>query len=564
MRWGKLYRESLVRAIAWADRFFGPALSQRAFGACLIVALVYGYYGFSVAYMLGGPGNLASTELMPRLDRIQQALGSLSWMIATTLVWFLGFCGGRCERWRRRRWLKKQRSCIAKPTKPNVDAAYHLRSAIMVVGSTVIATIFAVFMSDLSNDFLLKWLTPMACMPAVLLGTAWAIKLRSIWAGPLALLGGAGAALALSGAFIALTQWMGPNEAIFAAVVVTLAILARTIVVAGTVPAALGPLAIAFVLGLNEAVSLNMTGGQLLIAGIEIPTTPSDANTFMIMAAWSVGASQGYWPIGGRLGWGIAVGLSMGFGLLSAAWATTEIYRIFLLVGVTLYTLLPFLNGLLDMVSWLWTRWLAGRLLRELDGEGRGEARAATVLVHTFLDLVLAIFSLVLLAWLLAFAFELYGQLCGAVAGGSDHGSYVRPMIDDAMNGPWQNGFWIWLMLLSTLVPTAIHMTFLLFAPLTVVALSDTKRRELILRLEDFDQAERSEQTTTVRKVASYFARERHLVWSAAIASIIVGPLGLFTVIVQMTEWQASSNLINFLHTIALNGIDVAHFLIGL
>ncbi|MGI9509637.1 MAG: toll/interleukin-1 receptor domain-containing protein [Geminicoccaceae bacterium] len=562
--WGEFYRQALGEGIAWADRFFGAPFSYRAFGTCLVIAVIYGYLGLSIAYILGGPGIWISPDLMPRIGSFRDdALSGLVWLAAATFAWLIGFGSGRFERRRRKRWLQERRRRAGNPIRPDVDVGYHLRSAGVTIGVIGLSLGLMGFADSDSSAFLMQ-LFQMPVIPAVLLlVTALATRARGACAGLLALLGGAMASMVLSGLLITSAMVAGASGMFVIATAGTTLILVGTILATGVVLASAAPLAIILMMGIAEAISQGVGSGELVVAGETFELTRSGLDTIVFMAIWALGVSQGFWPIMWRLGWAAAVGCYLAFGVLGAIWATSDEQRFIILAGITLFTMLPLLNGLLDMVSWLWTRWLAGRLHDELLRGRRVEARAATVLGHTFADLALAIFALILLAWLLAFAFELYGQAGLAGPVDAEHGSYVRPMIEDAIKGPWQNGFWVWLILLSTLVPTMIHMIFLLAAPLAVIALPDRRRLRLVERLEAFDHASREEQTTTVRKVATYMARERSVIWIVAAGCVAIGPAGLIFALVHLTDWQPFEYVGAFLYEVALSAIGTALFLTG-
>ena len=476
---------------------------------------------------------------MPRFGSLRgETLSSLAWLAATVLSWLVGFGSGRFERRRRKQWLLEKRLQAGEPVKPNVGVGYHLRSAAITTGvvTTCIGLIYLI--DDDRSAFLLR-LFQMPVLPALLLiTTAFAMSARRAWAGPLALVSGVLASVMLSSIFVTSVRLLEPSDMLIVAAGVTILLLLGTSATSGIMLASAAPLAVVFSLGIAESISLMAKGGELMVAGETFSLTRGEINTMTFIAAWIFGASQGYWPIKWRLGWAVAVGFYLAYGVLAAIWAVGDSHRFFLLAGMTLFTMLPLLNGLLDMVSWLWTRWLAGRLYVELLRGFRVEARVATVLAHTIADLILAVIALILLAWLLAFAFELYGQAGLAGPIDAEHGSYVQPMIDDAMKGPWQNGLWVWLMLLSTLVPTMIHLTFLIAAPLAVIALPDRRRLELIERLEAFDRASREEQTTTVRRVATYIAQEQRVIWIVAAACVVIGPAGFLLTLVYLTDWQ--------------------------
>ncbi|MGF1562601.1 MAG: hypothetical protein ACFB3T_10535, partial [Geminicoccaceae bacterium] len=283
-----------------------------------------------------------------------------------------------------------------------------------------------------------------------------------------------------------------------------------------------------------------------------------------VAVAAAVGAAQGLWRRQGRLAWPVGIGALLGIAGLGLAIAIAgqgqEIFALVLIL-IAFFLVIPALNAVLDVTSWLVSRLLAGDLRRELHERRAAERRALTIAWHTAADLILAVLSMIALAWTLAFLFELYAQYGLAGALPEDSESFVRPMLQDAVLIPGPNAIWIVLMLLSTLVPTAIHMAFLLFAPLAVLSLPGRRRADLIARLEAYDAASDEDKTTTVRKVASYFARERLFVWIAAGATAVLGPLGIALLIDYVTDWHLLRDGGRFLYNVATHGIELALWL---
>ena len=63
--WRSTYRRTLDRALDAADWFFGPPVSLRAFGVCLLIAVFYPPVLFLLAWMLEGPHTFGGVELLP-------------------------------------------------------------------------------------------------------------------------------------------------------------------------------------------------------------------------------------------------------------------------------------------------------------------------------------------------------------------------------------------------------------------------------------------------------------------------------------------------------------------
>lgn len=63
--WRASYRRTLDRALDAADRFFGPLISLRAYGACLMIAFFYPIVLFLLTWVLGGPRTLGGLVILP-------------------------------------------------------------------------------------------------------------------------------------------------------------------------------------------------------------------------------------------------------------------------------------------------------------------------------------------------------------------------------------------------------------------------------------------------------------------------------------------------------------------
>jgi hypothetical protein len=124
-----------------------------------------------------------------------------------------------------------------------------------------------------------------------------------------------------------------------------------------------------------------------------------------------------------------------------AAWGP-----LLLLVG------LPLVNAAMDWPSWAISRWLMARLRRDAAQPGLGH-RAGLLLGHAVLDLALAVLCMLALAVSIA-----------ALAHGADE-SGVWTDYSPAVSSPFSGlGAVMTVMLASTLVPTALHLFFALFA----------------------------------------------------------------------------------------------------
>jgi len=110
------------------------------------------------------------------------------------------------------------------------------------------------------------------------------------------------------------------------------------------------------------------------------------------------------------------------------------------------YLSLPIINAALDFPSWGASRWLMRRLERDAE---RGAWPA--IIFHAALDLALAVFFLATLTAIFANALQGVGILSGP-------NWRLESFFLDAETDPWGDGFFLTAMLLSTLVPTIIHL----------------------------------------------------------------------------------------------------------
>jgi len=121
---------------------------------------------------------------------------------------------------------------------------------------------------------------------------------------------------------------------------------------------------------------------------------------------------------------------------------------------------LPVTNATLDWVSWCVSRWLAAKLVGN-----RGWVR---IFGHLFADLVLATMFLFTMAAILPMAFAATDQL-GQFANASQRIGISAQLGRTVVSPFGPNGIWITVMLLSTLVPTVLHMGAALAAIPTLV-----------------------------------------------------------------------------------------------
>ena len=198
---GALYQNGLDRALGWADGFFGPALSQRAFATCVVIALIYAWLGFWLAYAVGAPDALGATDLGLPEDYPGRALLGLGVPALCIGGWLIGWLLGRWERRRKADWL--QRRLEAGDDDRRARRTYAERGALWAVGWLIAVTVATWRLLDVPLDIapvvILLWTSFLAA--PVIVGTAAALRWRRAPSGWTALVAGAGGvAAAVAGA----------------------------------------------------------------------------------------------------------------------------------------------------------------------------------------------------------------------------------------------------------------------------------------------------------------------------------------------------------------------------
>lgn len=146
------------------------------------------------------------------------------------------------------------------------------------------------------------------------------------------------------------------------------------------------------------------------------------------------------------------------------------------------YLSLPFFNSILDYISLSCSRWLSHRIVKL---EHKHWYLAP---LHFLVDALLALLFLFGLAALLPLASKLLNAI------------YRQEVINwldfakSAWQDPWGSGFFVTAMLLSTLVPTLIHL-FIALAAFCLPKYPDNIRQWLIARLDNPDFANFSHQS---------------------------------------------------------------------
>ena len=137
---------------------------------------------------------------------------------------------------------------------------------------------------------------------------------------------------------------------------------------------------------------------------------------------------------------------------------------------------LPAFNALYDWPSWQVSRWLGAKLLIiSKDYETPLWRRGARYIWDMLVDSAFALTCLVGLAWTVPQVISGFDTLYQSLSEHSllDVGDYLCR----AAEAPLTHGLWATAMLFSTLLPTAIHFAFLLFAPLLWLLTPSSKSR---------------------------------------------------------------------------------------
>lgn len=114
---------------------------------------------------------------------------------------------------------------------------------------------------------------------------------------------------------------------------------------------------------------------------------------------------------------------------------------------------LPWCNGVMDWISLSVSRWFG----RGIVAESRSVRGLAGTVLLALADLIAALAFLFAVAWFLAFGVEALGLYVGLSLELDDY-------ITDAVAHPWSRGLWASIMVLSTLLPTAVHFVLALAA----------------------------------------------------------------------------------------------------
>ncbi|WDE00998.1 hypothetical protein [Thalassomonas actiniarum] len=146
-----------------------------------------------------------------------------------------------------------------------------------------------------------------------------------------------------------------------------------------------------------------------------------------------------------------ALALAVGFifaivlgGVFATAFGHTNlnVNTVFMLLFISL---LPLINALIDYISWFWSRYFLKKASAPDAGYG--------FIIHILVDLIIACLLLVILCLLLPLTIEVF-----YVVNTSLPELNWREVARDAVNEPRGQGLFITLMVVTTLIPTLLHI----------------------------------------------------------------------------------------------------------
>ncbi|MFT5161438.1 MAG: hypothetical protein ACI9FJ_000002 [Alteromonadaceae bacterium] len=121
---------------------------------------------------------------------------------------------------------------------------------------------------------------------------------------------------------------------------------------------------------------------------------------------------------------------------------------------LVVFITLPLLNALLDFISWYWSRYFLQQVIHKT-------ATARQALIHVIKDFMIAVLLLVCLCTLLPFTAmglnEVYGLFSAANINWQLHALNAR-------DEPWGKGLFVGLMVVTTIIPTALHLLLAMIA----------------------------------------------------------------------------------------------------
>jgi hypothetical protein len=501
---GERYRDSLRRALARLDRWFGEPGSARALGVCVWVAVAYAYASYYIGWGLGGAGDIGGFKMLA--DDAAQPGRGIAALLAVLLPVAAFYVSRSVARWANR-WERRFKACLL----------WRWRRC---GGRRGFAVAYRV---------LLGFVVFLLLYPLRVEGDGAQIVFNMFFFTAISMVG------ALAGYHCSLRIQSGFWAIVVAVIVVAVIVGAAT--VAGSIAVAIvevAAIAVAAALVGATVAALTLAGVIVIVAGVGtiiIVAVVVEAKTlvaagilaFIIVAlAGNLGSALGVLrPQHQRRGllWAGGFGTLACQGIISGAilkkQATDQVALFFLLFLL----ILPLANGLFDWLSWWATRALGRRLLGLLATETSGWQRGWAIAGFGLADLAIAVGLLLAMAYTLALGFEGYNEF----AKFQRHEAVfaLRPMIEAAAASPWHSGFWLTAMLLTTLLPTFGHGLMLLGSPLGVVFIPDRQRLALAEALDGYEQIDPRKQAALRRRAAGWIIHGRVMGQLAALALLV-------------------------------------------
>ncbi|MEL7169799.1 MAG: hypothetical protein AAGN64_10680, partial [Bacteroidota bacterium] len=200
--------------------------------------------------------------------------------------------------------------------------------------------------------------------------------------------------------------------------------------------------------------------------------------------------------------------------------------------------IIPFVNGVVDWVSWAVSRLLGGHLLKK-----PGRVRS---IVHAAIDFGLAIVLLGVLIWVLVGSLAI-GNRLARIQVGHDLVDISR-LLDLVESDPLGGGFWVTVMLFSTLIPTVLHLA-VAFYGLVRLPLRVEKRATHYSTLRALRRGEKKDLSLTESDAIA-----RYLFWNQRMVAVA---LTLFSVGIGVWLLSNANHVADLLFGIARNALAV-------
>ncbi|MFM8333663.1 MAG: hypothetical protein ACKN9T_18445 [Candidatus Methylumidiphilus sp.] len=511
---GERYRDSLRRALARLDRWFGEPGSARALGVCVWVAVAYAYASYFIGWGFGGAGNIGGFKMLPDgLVQPGRGIAAFFSMLQPVLAFYASRSVAHwVNRWEQQFEAYLLRPWLRWPQWRVLALNYRVR-----LGATVSILLYLLQLAGAMGEVIFHFCVFTAIpMAGALAGYHSARRIQNdFWAIVVAFIVGAIVAVVMNGALVV--------SVVVAAITIAIAIALTGVApiigtVIGTVAAGIGVLAVGVGVGATEV------GSGIAVATAMGAITAGAMGTAVGMLH-PQNQRRGLLWVGG---FGALAGAGILFDVTEKKQAANELVLFFLLF----FLILPVANGLFDWLSWWATRVLGRRLLRLLATETSGWQRGWAIAVHGLADLAIAVGLLLTMAYTLALGFEGYNEL----AKFQRHEAVfaLRPMVDAAASSPWHTGFWLTAMLLTTLLPTFGHGLVLLGSPCGLF-IPSRQRLALAEALEGYEKIDKRKQAALRRRAAGWIIHGRVMGQLAALALLVwlLGRIAAFVLLLS-------------------------------